>query len=111
MRYLRPYHGILLLIEPRKLLESLPVDSSPALRRLIEMYSPLISLQTLAADSDLSLLQVFQLTGHLLYWAKVTIIYPICENNVYVVAPDANIEDKLVVKFNKLFPDLSLYEV
>lgn len=111
LRCLRPYHGILLLIEPRKLLDSLPDDASPALRRLINMCSPLMSLQTLAADTDISLSQIFQLTGHLLYWAKATVIYPICENNVYVVAPDAIIEDKLIVKFKKLFPDLSLYEV
>ncbi|XP_046615973.1 GATOR complex protein NPRL3 isoform X6 [Neodiprion virginianus] len=55
---LRPYHGLLLLIEPLDLLDSLPADSAPALVRLIQMYSPLKSLQTLAADSDLSLAQV-----------------------------------------------------
>ncbi|KAG8034603.1 hypothetical protein G9C98_007679 [Cotesia typhae] len=78
---LRPYHGLLLLIEPVDLLESLPTDASPALRRMIHMYNPLKSLQTLAADTDLSLAQIFQLTGHLVYWAKATVIYPLCESN------------------------------
>ena len=24
--------------------------------------------------------------GHLLYWGKVTVIYPICESNIYVLS-------------------------
>ena len=108
---LRPYHGLLLLIEPLDLLDSLPLDSSPALRRLIQMYSPLKSLQTLAADSDLTLTQVFQLTGHLVYWAKATIIYPLCESNVYVVSPDAVITNHLLEVFSEEFPGLCLLQV
>ncbi|XP_034951005.1 GATOR complex protein NPRL3 [Chelonus insularis] len=108
---LRPYHGLLLLIEPIDLLDSLPTDASPALRRLIQMYNPLKSLQTLAADSDLSLAQVFQLTGHLVYWAKATIIYPLCENNVYVISPDAMISSQLMESFSDQFPGLNLLQV
>ncbi|XP_048515143.1 GATOR complex protein NPRL3 isoform X2 [Athalia rosae] len=108
---LRPYHGLLLLIEPLDLLESLPADSAPALVRLIQMYSPLKSLQTLAADSDLSLAQVFQLTGHLVYWAKAMIIYPLCESNVYVVAPDAILTAQLLDAFSEQFPGLCLLQV
>lgn len=102
---------MLLLIEPLDLLDSLPLDSSPALRRLIQMYSPLKSLQTLAADSDLTLTQVFQLTGHLVYWAKATIIYPLCESNVYVVSPDAVITNHLLEAFSEEFPGLCLLQV
>jgi hypothetical protein len=71
------------------------------LRRLIRQSSPLRSLRCLAVDTDLSLmqvppvpptpaltlLQVFQLTGHLLYWGKATVIYPLCESNLYVLSP------------------------
>ncbi|XP_029036380.1 GATOR complex protein NPRL3 [Osmia bicornis bicornis] len=108
---LRPYHGLLLLIEPSDLLDSLPIDSSPALKRLIQMYSPLKNLQTLAADSDLTLTQVFQLTGHLVYWAKATIIYPLCESNVYVVSPDAIITNQLLEIFSEEFPGFCLLQV
>ena len=31
-------------------------------------------------------MQVFQLTGHLLYWGRATVIYPVCESNLYVVS-------------------------
>ncbi|XP_076644142.1 GATOR complex protein Nprl3 [Halictus rubicundus] len=108
---LRPYHGLLLLIEPLNLLDTLPIDSSPALKCLIQMYSPLKSLQTLAADSDLTLTQVFQLTGHLVYWAKATIIYPLCESNIYVVSPDAIITNQLLEAFTEEFPGLCLLQV
>ncbi|KAK0171914.1 hypothetical protein PV328_005303 [Microctonus aethiopoides] len=108
---LRPYHSLLLLIEPKDLIESLPIDASPALHRLIEMYNPLKSLQTLAADSDLTLSQVFQLTGHLVYWAKATIIYPLCETNVYVISPDAVISSHLMETFSDQFPGLCLLQV
>lgn len=111
MNSLKPYHGLLLLIEPLELLDSLPIDSSPALKRLIQMYNPLKSLQTLAADSDITLAQVFQLTGHLVYWAKATIIYPLCESNVYVVSPDAILTYHLMESFSEKFPGHNLLQV
>ncbi|XP_053608422.1 GATOR complex protein NPRL3 [Plodia interpunctella] len=113
LQKLRPYHGILLLVDPNELLASIPLDGSPALLRLIKLYSPLKSLQTLAIEADLSLTQVFQLTGHLVYWAKATVIYPLCEGNVYVVAPGANvhINSPLVYEFAKEFPGLCLLQM
>ncbi|CAG9788384.1 unnamed protein product [Diatraea saccharalis] len=113
LQKLRPYHGLLLLVNPNDLLGCIPLDSSPSLLRLIKLYSPLKSLQTLAIETDLSLTQVFQLTGHLVYWAKATIIYPLCEGNVYVVAPGANIHihSPLVEEFAKEFPGLCLLQM
>lgn len=110
---LRPYHGILLMVNPNDLLASIPLDSSSALVRLIKLYSPLKSLQTLAIEADLSFKQVSQLTGHLVYWAKATVIYPLCEGNVYVVAPGANvhIHSPLVEEFAKEFPGLCLLQM
>jgi hypothetical protein len=58
LQSLRPYHGLLLLVESSELLNHLPPDASPALVRLIRTYSPLKSLQTLAADADLTVSQV-----------------------------------------------------
>lgn len=58
-------------------------------------------------------LQVYELVGHLVYWAKATIIYPLCETNVYVIAPDAPLHSHspLVDKFSAKFPGMSLFEV
>ncbi|XP_068629292.1 GATOR complex protein NPRL3 [Battus philenor] len=113
LQKLRPYHGILLLVDPNYLLASIPLDGSPALLRLIKLYSPLKSLQTLAIEADLSFTQVSQLTGHLVYWAKATVIYPLCEGNVYVVAPGANvhIHSPLLDEFAKEFPGLCLLQM
>ncbi|KAJ2951428.1 hypothetical protein O0L34_g13580 [Tuta absoluta] len=113
LQKLRPYHGILLMVNPNELLASIPLDGSAALLRLIKTYSPLKSLQTLAIEADLTLTQVFQLTGHLVYWAKATVIYPLCEGNVYVVAPSANahVLSPLVQEFAKEFPGLCLLQM
>lgn len=48
-----------------------------------------------------------------MYWAKATIIYPLCETNVYVIAPDAPLHthSPLVDKFSAKFPGMSLFEV
>lgn len=39
----------------------------------------------------ISLFQIFQIAAHLVYWGKAIIIYPLCENNVYMLSPHANI--------------------
>lgn len=53
------------------------------------------------------------MVGHLVYWAKATIIYPLCETNVYVISPDAPLHSHspLVDKFSAKFPGMSLFEV
>ncbi|XP_037571519.1 GATOR complex protein NPRL3 isoform X2 [Dermacentor silvarum] len=107
---LRPYHSLLLLVDPRELVESLPTDASSALVRLIHTASPMRSLVQLAADTDLTLRQVFQLSAHLVYWAKATIIYPLCESNCYVLAPNAptNLKSPVHERFAEMFPGVSL---
>lgn len=67
----------------------------------------------MASDSELTLDQVYQLVSNLVYWAKATIIYPLCETNVYVISPDAPIHSSspLMEKFSNKFPGMSLIEV
>lgn len=110
---LKPYHGMLLLVDPSELLDCVPPSGARMLLQLIEAYNPLKSLQNMASDADLLIDHVYQLVGHLVYWAKATIIYPLCETNVYVIAPDAqlNIHSNLSEKFSTKFPGMSLFEV
>lgn len=110
---LKPYHGFLLLVDPSELLHCVPPSGAKTLLQLIESYNPLKSLQSMASDSDLSLDQVYQLVSNLVYWAKATIIYPLCETNVYVISPDAPIHSNspLTEKFSNKFPGMSLIEV
>ncbi|XP_060642677.1 GATOR1 complex protein NPRL3 isoform X2 [Anolis sagrei] len=91
LKAIRPYHALLLLKDEKSLLGDLPLDCSPALVRVIRTASAVKNLQQLAQDADLALLQVFQLAAHLVYWGKAIIIYPLCENNVYMLSPNASL--------------------
>mgnify|MGYP005983633823 FL=1 len=104
------------------------LDGSPSLERMLKQYSPIKNLQTLAADADLTLnhvryvfflvknnplFQVFELTAHLVYWAKATVIFPICLTNKYVISPDApiHLNSPLIDKFSESFPASNLIRV
>ncbi|MBZ3871348.1 Nitrogen permease regulator 3-like protein [Sciurus carolinensis] len=63
----------------------------PTLVRMIKITSAVKNLQQLAQDADLALLQAFQLAAHLVYSGKAVIIYPLCENNVCVLSPNASV--------------------
>uniref|UniRef100_A0A673GN14 GATOR complex protein NPRL3 n=1 Tax=Sinocyclocheilus rhinocerous TaxID=307959 RepID=A0A673GN14_9TELE len=106
LKAIRPYHALLLLDNEKALLAQLPLDCSPALVRLIKTCSAVKNLQQLAQDADLALLQVFQIAAHLVYWGKAIIIYPLCENNVYMLSPHANIciYSPLAEQFGLQFP-------
>ncbi|CAI5675874.1 GATOR complex protein NPRL3 isoform X6 [Oreochromis aureus] len=106
LKAIRPYHALLLLENEKTLLSQLPLDCSPALIRLIKTCSAVKNLQQLAQDADLALLQIFQIAAHLVYWGKAIIIYPLCENNVYMLSPHANIclYSPLAEQFAQQFP-------
>lgn len=110
---LRPYHTLLLLQPGQQLFRQLPADSAPALRRLVRTCSVVHNLTQLAADADITLRHVFQLVGHLVYWAKAAIIYPLCEKNVYAISPNASIirHSRLSNDFSERFSGQSLHSV
>ncbi|XP_023044839.1 GATOR complex protein NPRL3 isoform X3 [Piliocolobus tephrosceles] len=111
--YDSPYHALLLLSDEKSLLGELPIDCSPALVRVIKTTSAVKNLQQLAQDADLALLQVFQLAAHLVYWGKAIIIYPLCENNVYMLSPNASVclYSPLAEQFSHQFPSHDLPSV
>ncbi|KAK4875348.1 hypothetical protein RN001_011770 [Aquatica leii] len=110
LKALRPYHSLLLLYPVQQLYDFTSLDGSPSLLRMFSQYSPLKSLQTLAIDSDITLSHVFELTAHLVYWAKATVIYPICSTNKYAITPDAplHLNSTLINKFAEAFPGVDL---
>ncbi|CAH1967758.1 unnamed protein product [Acanthoscelides obtectus] len=113
LKALRPYHSLLLLYPLSQMNDFMSLDGSPSLVRLLMQYSPLKNLQTLAADADLTLSHVFELTAHLVYWAKATVIFPICSTNKYVISPNApvHLNSPLIEKFSESFPGLHLIRV
>ncbi|XP_054169266.1 GATOR complex protein NPRL3-like [Oppia nitens] len=106
LQALRPYHAILLLVESQELLDSLPQDVSPAFTRIVKFANPIKNLLELSADADITLSQVFHIVAQLVYWAKATVVYPLCENNVYTIHPLAptNVDSPLVDEFDEKFP-------
>lgn len=110
---LRPYHTLLLLEDEHSLLSSLPIDASPSLVRLVKVANPLKNLHSLSLDADLAVEQVLQLVAHLVYWAKASIIYPLCESNVYLLSPrcDTSSKSSLAERFSAEFSNLNLIEV
>lgn len=104
--YLRPYHGLLLLHEQNELLNSLPIDASPAMIQLIKVTKSDKNFLDLSVDANLTLMQIFSIVSQLIYWAKATVIYPICDSNIYAIHPLAStgIKSKLVCDFRTRFP-------
>lgn len=112
LKSLKPYHGMLLLVDYTELLDCVPPSGAVMLTKLLNAYNPFKTLQNIATDADFAIKHVYELVGHLVYWAKATIIYPLCETNVYVIAPDAPLHnhsplaDKFFAKFS-----MNLFEV
>ena len=46
----------------------------------------LCAAQLIGCDAT-DCVQVLQLVAHLVYWGKASIIYPLCESNVYLLSP------------------------
>lgn len=105
--YLRPYHGLLLLYEPQELLDSLPIDASPAFIQLIRVTKPDKNFMDLSVDANLTLMQIFCIVSQLIYWSKATVIYPICDSNIYAIHPLAStgIQSKVAHDFRTRFPN------
>lgn len=104
---LRPYHGLLLLHDQQELLNSLPIDPSQAFIQLIQVTKPDKNFMELSVDANLTLMQIFHIVSQLIYWAKATVIYPICDSNIYAIHPLAStgLNSKLVTDFKTRFPN------
>lgn len=105
---MRPYHGIL-IFNKKEVFPSLPDDYSPSLTRFLSLHEPRKSLQVLSSDTDLPLTQIYEVSSKLVYWGKAMVIYPMCDSNVYMTAPCADLNplsEKLRTFFMKFSWDL-----
>ncbi|CAF2029168.1 unnamed protein product [Rotaria magnacalcarata] len=109
--YLKPYYGLLLVIDPLVLLASLPMDSSQTLATLIKTVHSSHSLSSLSLDTGIQLSQIYSLTAHLLFWGRAKIIYPIAEDNIYIISPDADLskQGSLSKMYHETFQNTSNY--
>ena len=90
LQNLRPYHGILLLVNSESLLESLPEPASEEFTQFLRVATPAKNLLELSGDANISLSHAFHVVAQLIYWGKASVIFPLCEQNVYAVHPLAN---------------------
>ncbi|GAV05353.1 hypothetical protein RvY_15501 [Ramazzottius varieornatus] len=113
IRRMKPYHGLLLLSSEQEIASDLPIDASSGLLRFLRIVSPLCNFQQLAMEAGTTLNQVFAMAGHLIYWAKARLIFPVCETNVYAISPNASIKvlSDNVEEFHQKFSDPSLLEI
>ncbi|KAF9319763.1 Nitrogen permease regulator 3 [Podila horticola] len=103
-----PYHTLLLLEDPEEILKDIPLDANPTLVKLVQILVPYQCLDELQYILDCSMAQIYRLASHLIYWRKAKLIDQIRISNVYVVAPQAGINESLVTEFSQHFPTLSL---
>ncbi|KAI8384271.1 nitrogen permease regulator of amino acid transport activity 3-domain-containing protein [Radiomyces spectabilis] len=105
-----PYHTLLLLEDPEEVLKNMPLDASPTLVQLVQILTPTQSLQELHLLLDCSLAQIYRLAAHLIYWRKAKLIHTIHQRNIYVVSPQASLNDISVLDadFKMHIPNLDL---
>eukprot|EP01130_Rhizamoeba_saxonica_P014917 TRINITY_DN6593_c0_g1_i1.p1 TRINITY_DN6593_c0_g1~~TRINITY_DN6593_c0_g1_i1.p1 ORF type:complete len:523 (-),score=87.05 TRINITY_DN6593_c0_g1_i1:22-1503(-) len=85
---IRPYQTLLLFGEDGEVKRNLPINASPALRKLIDVAKPTKSFMTLQNETGLSLTQLFRIASHLVYWGKAKVIDTLTKKNVYILNPD-----------------------
>ena len=111
LKKIQPLHGVL-VYDIKNVWNSLTESRSGSIVSFLKVYKPTSSLQTLAIDSDIALNHIYTIARHLVMWGKACIIYPLCETNVYVLAPTATLQFQS--KFVKMFADrfkLNLTEI
>lgn len=111
--HVRSYSALLLLESADSIAESLPSSCNPAFHRLLRTVSPMKSLQTVALDGDIPLVQVLHCASHLAHWGKAITIYPLSESNVYIASPEAStsVNSVLSRSFSETFSDSTLAEL
>lgn len=61
LQALKPYHGMLLLVDLTELLDCVPPSGARMLLQLINAYNPLKTLQNMASEADLAIKHVSDL--------------------------------------------------
>jgi hypothetical protein len=73
------------------ILSSLPNDSSPLLRQLVELASPTQSIESLSISIGCTLAYIMKLVAHLIFWRKATVIDVVRPRNTFRVAKCADL--------------------
>ncbi|CAF4314455.1 unnamed protein product, partial [Adineta steineri] len=69
------------------------------------------SMSRLSIETGVPLSQIYSLASHLLYWGRAKIMYPINDENIYIISPDADIskQGSLSKLYRETFQNTSNY--
>eukprot|EP01083_Nonionella_stella_P270244 914957_1 len=90
--------------EVKNLLESLPSDANPSLKKLLLGANATKSFQELSLELAIPLPHLFELAAHLTYWGVARVAPALKKHNVYSISPHVRLEDgahlPLLVQFS-----------
>ena len=70
------------------------------------------SFQNLHDESGISLIHIFRMSAHLVYWGKGKIIDTLAKNNVYAIHPNADLspQSTFALEFQHRFSPMTIHE-
>jgi len=101
---IRPYHG-LLVFDLQETKNSLNASASTSIIIFLNACRPTKSFKSISSDIHMPLNHIFAIARHLIAWGKACIIYPLCESNIYMVAPSSDLHPNSIksMKFRQNF--------
>ncbi|OUC44541.1 prefoldin subunit [Trichinella nativa] len=95
---IKPYHAMILLEGSHTVLENMFPNAAGAMRHFLKIVSPLKNLQAIGEELPMDLSLIFRLAKHLVYWGKAIMVYPIAQNNTYIVSRTADLANEDIRK-------------
>ena len=105
----RMYHSLLLIKQPRSLMDILPTTLPQLTHKFLTVINPIRNMEELAQDADIHLDEVIGLSRYFISLGCAKLIYPISRSNIYVLHPSSNISSRsLSNEFHLVFSELSM---
>ncbi|KAF2171445.1 hypothetical protein M409DRAFT_18562 [Zasmidium cellare ATCC 36951] len=103
-----PLSALLLLESKETLLNQLSHPDASPLAHFIREMTPTKNLQKHATNLGMPINDILYLARHLIKWRKARVIMPLHQRNIYVVSPNAPLENLAHLRdsYIKLFPTL-----
>ncbi|KRY90171.1 ER membrane protein complex subunit 3, partial [Trichinella pseudospiralis] len=91
---IKPYHAMILLEKPHVAMANMFPNAAGALSHFLRVASPLKNLQAIGEELQMDLALIFRFAEHLVYWGKAIMVYPIAQNNIYIVSRTADLANE-----------------
>ncbi|KRZ78872.1 ER membrane protein complex subunit 3 [Trichinella papuae] len=91
---IKPYHAMILLENSHIVMDNMFPNAAGALCHFLRVASPLKNLQAIGQELQMDLSLIFRFAEHLVYWGKARMVYPIAQNNTYIVSRTADLTNE-----------------